>query len=233
MRIGVRLAGAGLALTLLVPTTLPAQSLPVGEPEALGFSPERLATMEASLERFVEEGQHAGIVWLVARRGEIVFAPPTGYVWGDEHRLRFDPDEQVQRVVRLIFERFRLDGSAAAVVRYQNAVPLLVDCDPVTLNMDLADAQRKIEQLRVGQTPLDPALRVVGMIPVHVGGLMIDMDEVQAFAARHRLWVVQLKAHIFREKRLDNLDTGSLANVVSAGLERQAEDTDRLVSKHP
>jgi len=53
-----------------------------------------------------------------ARRGEIVFAPPTGYVWGDEHRLRFDPDEQVTRVVQLIFERFRLDGSAAAVVRY-------------------------------------------------------------------------------------------------------------------
>jgi CubicO group peptidase (beta-lactamase class C family) len=72
MRIGVRLAGAGLALTLLVPTTLPAQSLPVGEPEALGFSPERLATMEASLERFVQNGQHSGIVWLVARRGEIV-----------------------------------------------------------------------------------------------------------------------------------------------------------------
>jgi DNA invertase Pin-like site-specific DNA recombinase len=53
-----------------------------------------------------------------ARRGEIVFGPPTGYVWGDAQRLRFDPDEQVQRVVRLLFERFRLDGSAAAVVRY-------------------------------------------------------------------------------------------------------------------
>src|SRR5262245_172449 len=53
-----------------------------------------------------------------ARRGEVVFEPPTGYVWGDDHRLRFDLDEQVQRVVQLIFERFRLDGSAAAVVRY-------------------------------------------------------------------------------------------------------------------
>lgn len=53
-----------------------------------------------------------------ARRGEIVFTPPTGYIWGDDTRLRFDPDEQVQRVVELIFERFRLDGSAAAVLRY-------------------------------------------------------------------------------------------------------------------
>lgn len=53
-----------------------------------------------------------------ARRGQVVFTPPTGYVWGDDNRLRFDPDEQVQRVTRIIFERFRLDGSAAAVLRY-------------------------------------------------------------------------------------------------------------------
>jgi DNA invertase Pin-like site-specific DNA recombinase len=53
-----------------------------------------------------------------ARRGEIVFTSPTGYVWGDDGRLCFDPDEQVQRVVQIIFERFRLDGSASSVVRY-------------------------------------------------------------------------------------------------------------------
>jgi dTDP-4-amino-4,6-dideoxygalactose transaminase len=88
-------------------------------------------------------------------------------------------------------------AATAEVVRYQGAVPLLVDCDPITLNMDLGDAQRKIEQLPTGQTPLDPALRVVGIIPVHVGGLMMDMDEVQAFAARHNLWVVEDAAHSF------------------------------------
>jgi dTDP-4-amino-4,6-dideoxygalactose transaminase len=86
-------------------------------------------------------------------------------------------------------------AASAEVVRYQNAVPLLVDCDPATLNMDLADAERKIAQLRSGQTPLDPNLRVVGMIPVHVGGLMMDMGEVQAFAAKHGLWVVEDAAH--------------------------------------
>ena len=88
-------------------------------------------------------------------------------------------------------------AASAEVVRYQNAVPLLVDCDPVTLNMDLADAERKIEQLRSGQTPLDPDLRVVGIIPVHVGGLMMDMDAVQAFAEKHGLWVVEDAAHSF------------------------------------
>lgn len=88
-------------------------------------------------------------------------------------------------------------AATAEVVRYQDAVPLLVDCDPVTLNMDLADAARKIEQLRRGETPLDPSLRVVGIMPVHVGGLMMDMDEVRAFADEHGLWVVEDAAHAF------------------------------------
>lgn len=88
-------------------------------------------------------------------------------------------------------------AATAEVVRYQSAVPLLVDCDPVTLNMDLGDAERKIEQLQAGQTPLDPSLRVVGIMPVHVGGLMMDMDAVSAFAAKHNLWIVEDAAHSF------------------------------------
>lgn len=88
-------------------------------------------------------------------------------------------------------------AATAEIVRYQNAVPLLVDCDPVTLNMDLADAERKIEQLRAGQTPLDRKLHVVGIIPVHVGGHMMDMGAVHAFAAKHGLWVIEDAAHSF------------------------------------
>jgi len=86
-------------------------------------------------------------------------------------------------------------AATAEVVRYQGAVPLLVDCDPVTLNVDLADAEQKIAGLKAGRTPLDPGLEVVGIIPVHYGGLMVDMDAVGAFAARHGLWVVEDAAH--------------------------------------
>jgi hypothetical protein len=54
-----------------------------------------------------------------ARRGELKMRPPPGYVWDERtSRFRLDPDEQVQRVVRLVFERFRIDGSALAVMRY-------------------------------------------------------------------------------------------------------------------
>ena len=88
-------------------------------------------------------------------------------------------------------------AATAEVVRYQGAVPLLVDCDPVTLNMDLDDARRKIDDLRASRTPLDPALQVVGVIPVHVGGLMLDMDAVKTFAAERGLWLIEDAAHAF------------------------------------
>jgi perosamine synthetase len=82
-------------------------------------------------------------------------------------------------------------AATAAVVRYQGAVPILVDCDPVTFNMSLDDAARKLSRFR------SKGAQVAGMIPVHVGGLMMDMDEVNSFASEHGLWVVEDGAHAF------------------------------------
>ncbi len=54
-----------------------------------------------------------------ARRGEHLLVAPIGYEWDEvASRFRFDPDEHVQRAVRLVFERFEIDGSAFAVMRY-------------------------------------------------------------------------------------------------------------------
>ncbi len=39
-------------------------------------------------------------------------------------------------------------AATAEIVRYQGAVPILVDCDPQTENIDLADAASKIADLR-------------------------------------------------------------------------------------
>lgn len=88
-------------------------------------------------------------------------------------------------------------AATAEVVRYQGAVPILVDCDPVTFNMNLDDAQQKIHDYRAGRLPLDAGLDLVGIIPVHVGGLMMDVAAIRAFAARNGLWVVEDAAHAF------------------------------------
>src|SRR5216110_1562574 len=63
-------------------------------------------------------------------------------------------------------------AATAEVVRYFGAVPLLVDCDPVTANMSAPDAERAVARLRAGSLPpkLSRKARVAGIVPVHVGG---------------------------------------------------------------
>ncbi len=90
-------------------------------------------------------------------------------------------------------------AATAEVVRYAGAVPVLVDCEPDSLNLDLRDAELKLIALKSGllSDATGPVSQPVGVIPVHVGGLMVDLAAVRAFAARHRLWVVEDAAHAF------------------------------------
>ena len=53
-----------------------------------------------------------------ARRGELLNHPPMGYVRGPDGDYQLDPDEQSQRVVRLIFETFEEHGSLHGLLRY-------------------------------------------------------------------------------------------------------------------
>jgi DNA invertase Pin-like site-specific DNA recombinase len=53
-----------------------------------------------------------------ARRGELFTMVPTGYVRLPGDQIALDPDEQVQLVVRLIFDKFDELGSVGAVLRY-------------------------------------------------------------------------------------------------------------------
>ena len=90
-------------------------------------------------------------------------------------------------------------AATAEVVRYMNAVPVLVDCDPLTTNMDLIDAAHKLDRLRSGSLRhISPDVEeTVGIMPVHVGGLMLDIKALQEFADRHGLWIVEDAAHAF------------------------------------
>ena len=53
-----------------------------------------------------------------ARRGELAFPVPTGYLRRPSGEVAFDPDEEVQRVVRLIFRKFEELGTLHAVLTY-------------------------------------------------------------------------------------------------------------------
>jgi DNA invertase Pin-like site-specific DNA recombinase len=53
-----------------------------------------------------------------ARRGEWLGQQPPGYVIGPDYKLQFDPDEQAQSVVGLIFERFVSLSSLSGLLRH-------------------------------------------------------------------------------------------------------------------
>lgn len=53
-----------------------------------------------------------------ARRGELPFDPPIGYLRRPSGEVIFDPDEQAQQTVRLIFRKFEEIGTLNGVLRY-------------------------------------------------------------------------------------------------------------------
>ena len=75
--------------------------------------------------------------------------------------------------------------ATAEVVRYLGAHPVLVDVDPVTLNIDIA-------AIRAAITP-----RTKAIMPVHYAGLACDMTALLDLARAHNLRVVEDAAHAF------------------------------------
>ena len=54
-----------------------------------------------------------------ADRGELLLHPPIGYVFNaDKTSFEFDPDEQAQAVIRLIFAEFARQGTVYSLLRY-------------------------------------------------------------------------------------------------------------------
>ena len=78
----------------------------------------------------------------------------------------------------VILPTFTIISCAAAVVR-AGAVPVLVDCEPATWNMDVA-------QVAAAITPRTSAIMVV-----HVYGLPVDMDPLLALAQQHGLKIIE------------------------------------------
>ncbi len=53
-----------------------------------------------------------------AKKGELRCTPPTGYVYDADGHLVLDPDEGVVSAIRMVFQQFRLLGTAFKVMRY-------------------------------------------------------------------------------------------------------------------
>jgi perosamine synthetase len=78
----------------------------------------------------------------------------------------------------VILPTFTIISCAAAIVR-AGAVPVVVDCDPSTWNMDVAQVEARITS------------RTKAIMAVHIFGLPVDMGPLLALAHKHNLKVIE------------------------------------------
>ena len=87
--------------------------------------------------------------------------------------------------------------STGNVVIYENAKPVIVECDPKTYNISLEDAEKKITK------------NTKAIIPVDMNGLPVDYDEILAFSKKHNLQVIADSAEalgaVYKEKKIGAL----------------------------
>ncbi len=91
----------------------------------------------------------------------------------------------VQAGDEVITTAFTFSGTFQAIL-HQGAIPVFVDIDPATYNIDPALIEARI-------TP-----RTKAILPVHIHGMPCDMDAITAIAERHSLAVVEdaAQAHL-------------------------------------
>ncbi|MQY69678.1 MAG: aminotransferase class V-fold PLP-dependent enzyme, partial [Firmicutes bacterium] len=78
----------------------------------------------------------------------------------------------------VITSAFSFLASAVAVLHH-NAIPIFVDIDPKTFNIDPKKIEEKISS------------RTKAIMPVHIHGLPADMDEINEIAKKHHLVVIE------------------------------------------
>lgn len=91
--------------------------------------------------------------------------------------------------------------ATAGVVSRLNAIPVLVDIDPVTFNIDPALIEEKITD------------KTKAIIPVHLYGQSADMDPIMEIAKRHDLKVIEDGAQAISVQYKDGRCAGTIGDI--------------------
>ncbi len=142
--------------------------------------PEDKAAVMAVLERDVLGG--VGAPEMTALEGEwaafvgreecLLFNSGTAAIHAALYALGVGPGDEV------ITTSYTFGGTWQPILQ-QGAIPVFVDIDPRTFDLD----PRRIEER------ISPRTRAI--IAVHIGGMPADLDEILAIAERHRLHVIE------------------------------------------
>lgn len=112
--------------------------------------------------------------------------------------------------------------ATAEAIALLGAVPVFVDIDPVTFNLDPAQLESAVEAVIKGDKGLYPIpqqawngrLQVKGIIAVDLFGLPADYDRINAIASRYDLFVIEDSAQSFGAEYRGR-KSGSLAEIAA------------------
>jgi dTDP-4-amino-4,6-dideoxygalactose transaminase len=90
--------------------------------------------------------------------------------------------------------------STAAAILHHNAIPVFVDIDPKTYTMDPALIEERVNE------------HTKAILPVHIHGMVADMDPIKAIAKKHNLLIIEdaCQAHGATYK---GVKTGALGDI--------------------
>lgn len=91
--------------------------------------------------------------------------------------------------------------ATAGVVSRLNAIPVFVDIDPVTFNIDPAKIEEKITD------------KTKAIIPVHLYGQSADMDPIMDIAKKHDLKVIEDGAQAISVQYKDGRSVGTIGDI--------------------
>jgi len=128
---------------------------------------------------FVKRFEH-DMAAAVGRRHGIAVSNGTAALELAIASLGLEPGDQI------LMPTFTIISCAAAVVRC-GCVPVLIDSEPSTWNMDLANLKAKVED-EIGRKG---NRKLKAIMVVHIYGLPVEMDPVQELADRYGLKIIE------------------------------------------
>lgn len=166
--------------------------IPVNEPRLDGLELEYVSECVrsgwvSSAGKFIDEFEESWASYCGRRYG-IAVSSGTAALQVAVACLGLTPGDEV------IMPTFTIISCASSVV-FNGGVPVLVDSEPVTWNMD-------VEQLAGKITP-----RTKAIMPVHIYGHPVDMDPLLELADRHGLAVIEDAAEAHGAEYLSGRDT--------------------------
>lgn len=98
-----------------------------------------------------------------ARRGELSFCSPAGYDWNlTSLRFRFTADDAIRKAIMLVFERFRVEGSAYGVARYFGRMKMMLPSRDISTREITWISVRQGSVLRILRNPIYAGAYVFG-----------------------------------------------------------------------